>query len=80
MARLRIQLHDRPGALLSVVKLFDRYGANIIEIYHQRVFTTLAAKDAFIDVECEARDSEHLDALLKALQEAGFNVHPVEIR
>jgi threonine dehydratase len=80
MARLRIQLHDRPGALLSVVRLFDRYGANIIEIYHQRVFTTLAAKDAFIDVECEARDAEHLEALVKALAEAGFNVHPVEIR
>jgi threonine dehydratase len=80
MARLRIQLHDRPGALLSVMKLFDRYGANIIEIYHQRVFTTLSAKDAFIDVECEARDSEHLDALVEALKQAGFYVHPVEIR
>jgi threonine dehydratase len=80
MARLRIQLHDRPGALLSVMKLFDRYGANIIEIYHQRVFTTLSAKDAFIDVECEARDAEHLEALTRALKEAGFYVHPVEIR
>jgi threonine dehydratase len=80
MARLRIQLQDRPGALLAVVKLFDAHGANIIEIYHQRVFTTLPAKDAFIDVECEARDSEHLEALVRALEEAGFNVHPVEIR
>ena len=80
MARLRIQLQDRPGALLAVVKLFDRHEANIIEIYHQRVFTTLPAKDAFIDVECEARDSEHLDALVEALGAAGFNVHPVEIR
>jgi threonine dehydratase len=80
MARLRIQLQDRPGALLAVVKLFDRHGANIIEIYHQRVFTTLPAKSAFIDVECEARDSEHLDALVRALEEAGFYVHPVEIQ
>ena len=80
MARLRIQLQDRPGALLAVMKLFDRHGANIIEIYHQRVFTTLSAKDAFIDVECEARDAEHLDALVQALEEAGFYVHPVEIR
>ena len=80
MARLRIQLQDRPGALLAVMKLFDRHGANIIEIYHQRVFTTLPAKDAFIDVECEARDAEHLEALVRALEEAGFYVHPVEIR
>jgi threonine dehydratase len=80
MARLRVQLQDRPGALLSVMKLFDRHSVNIIEIYHQRVFTTLPAKDAFIDIECEARDAEHLEALVAALEEAGFNVHPVEIR
>lgn len=79
MARLRIQLQDRPGALSSVVKLFDRHEVNVIEIYHQRVFTTLPAKDAFIDIECEARDAEHLEALVGALGKAGFSVHPVEI-
>lgn len=80
MARLRIQLQDRPGALFSVIKLFEQHGVNIVEIYHQRVFTALPAKDAFIDVECEARDREHLDALVDQLQSAGFNLHPVEIR
>lgn len=79
MARLRIQLQDRPGALLAVVTLFDRHGVNVIEIYHQRVFTALPAKDAFIDVECEARDAEQLDSLVASLGEAGFPVHPVEI-
>ncbi|MDP8914040.1 MAG: threonine ammonia-lyase [Pseudomonadota bacterium] len=79
MARLRIQLHDRPGALSSVVKMFDTYGVNIIEVYHQRVFTALPAKDAFIDIECEARDAEHLGGLVKALEDEGFNIHPVEI-
>jgi len=79
MARLRIQLQDRPGALSSVVSLFDHHGVNVIEVYHQRVFTALPAKDAFIDIECEARDSEHLDALVRELGEAGFTVHPVEI-
>jgi threonine dehydratase len=79
MARLRIQLQDRAGALYAVVKLFDRHGVNVIEVYHQRVFTTLPAKDAFIDIECEARDAEHLEALIAALGQAGFNVHPVEI-
>ncbi len=80
LARLRIQLQDRPGALFSVIKLFEKHQINIIEIYHQRIFTTLPAKDAFIDVECEARDAEHLEALVRALGEAGFYVHPVEIR
>ncbi|HEY9554209.1 threonine ammonia-lyase [Allosphingosinicella sp.] len=79
MARLRIQLQDRPGALFSVVKLFEQHQINIVEIYHQRVFTSLPAKDAFIDIECEARDAEHLDRLVAGLREAGFTLHPVEI-
>ncbi len=79
MARLRIRLHDRPGALLAVVRLFDKHSVNVIEIYHQRVFTALPAKDAFIDVECEARDKEHVAALIANLEGDGFDVHPVEI-
>ncbi|HZF95088.1 MAG TPA: threonine ammonia-lyase [Allosphingosinicella sp.] len=79
MARLRIQLQDRPGALFSVIRLFDEHQVNVVEIYHQRVFTTLPAKDAFIDVECEARDAEQLQALVAAIGEAGFAVHAVEI-
>lgn len=79
MARLRIQLQDRPGALSAVVKLFDSQQINIVEIYHQRVFTSLPAKDAIIDVECEARDAGHLDGLIAALRDAGFRVEPVKI-
>ncbi|HWH21714.1 MAG TPA: threonine ammonia-lyase [Allosphingosinicella sp.] len=79
MARLRVQLQDRPGALSAVIKLFDKHGVNVVEIYHQRIFTALPAKDAFIDIECEARDKEHLDALVSELEAAGFNLHPVEI-
>ncbi|MDT9597963.1 threonine ammonia-lyase [Sphingosinicella rhizophila] len=79
MARLRIQLQDRPGAMLSVVKLFDQHQVNIIEIFHQRIFTALPAKDTFIDIECEARDAEHLQGLVRKLEQEGFSVHPVEI-
>jgi threonine dehydratase len=79
MARLRIQLQDRPGALLSVIRLFDKHQVNVVEIYHQRVFTTLPAKDAFIDVECEARDAEQLQRLIAEIGAEGFAVHPVEI-
>ena len=79
MARLRIQLQDRPGALFSVVKLFEKHRINIVEIYHQRIFTPLPAKDAFIDVECEARGAEHIERLVDDLHGEGFKVHPVEI-
>jgi len=79
MARLRIQLQDVPGALFRVVRLFDAHRVNIIEVYHQRVFTTLPAKDTSIEIECEARDADQLEALVRGLGQAGFNVQPVEI-
>ena len=79
MARLRIQLQDVPGALFRVVRLFDEHRVNIIEVYHQRVFTTLPAKDTSIEIECEARDAQQLRRLVDGLGAAGFNVQPVEI-
>jgi threonine dehydratase len=79
LARLRIQLQDRPGALFSVMRLFEKHQINIIEVYHQRLFTTLPAKGLYTDIECEARDAAHLKRLVDDLLAAGFNVHPVEI-
>jgi threonine dehydratase len=79
MTRLRISLQDRPGALAAVMKLFDEHRVNIVEVHHQRIFTSLPAKDAAIEVECEARDRAQLDRLSAALHQAGFAVHPVAI-
>ncbi|HEX8639536.1 MAG TPA: threonine ammonia-lyase [Allosphingosinicella sp.] len=79
MTRLRIQLQDRPGALAAVMALFSEHQVNIVEVYHQRIFTSLPAKDAAIDVECEARDAEQIVRLTEALHGEGFAVHPVAI-
>ncbi|KTT72340.1 threonine ammonia-lyase [Sphingomonas endophytica] len=79
LARLRLRLQDQPGALYNVMRVFDRERVNIIEIYHQRVFTTLPAKGLITDIECEARDRAHLDRLMAALREAGYDVSPVEL-
>ncbi len=79
LARLRIRLQDRPGALFNVARIFDAERVNIIEVYHQRVFTTLPAKGLITDIECETRDRAHLDSLIAALQAGGYEVAPVEL-
>jgi threonine dehydratase len=79
LARLRVRLQDRPGALFNVMRVFADNQVNIIEIYHQRVFTTLPAKGLITDIECEARDRDHLDSLIGALRSAGYQVTPVEL-
>ncbi|MFM5923612.1 MAG: threonine ammonia-lyase [Novosphingobium sp.] len=79
LARLRLTLQDRPGALYKVMREFDRHNVNIIEIYHQRIFTHLPAKGLITDIECEARDREQLDALVETLREKGYTVTAVEL-
>jgi threonine dehydratase len=79
LARLRVRLQDQPGALFNLVRIFDAERVNIIEVYHQRVFTTLPAKGLITDIECETRDRAHLDRLIVAIRLAGYEASLVEL-
>jgi threonine dehydratase len=79
LARLRITLQDRPGALYKVMHEFDAHSVNILEIYHQRIFTDLPAKGLVTDIECEARDRQQLEKLIAALRAKGYSVSQVEL-
>ncbi len=79
LARLRVRLQDQPGALFNLVRVFDAERVNIIEVYHQRVFTTLPAKGLITDIECETRDRAHLDGLIAAIRQAGYEASLVEL-
>ncbi len=78
LARLRIGLQDRAGALFKVAKVFHEHNVNIIEVFHQRIFTHLPAKGLVTEIECEARDKAQLDALVAALRREGYEVKQVE--
>lgn len=79
LARLRIAIKDRPGQLSGVARVFEAQGSNIIEVYHQRVFNRLPAKGLITEIECETRDRAHLDALVAALREAGYDTRLLDI-
>jgi len=79
LARLRIRLQDRPGALYAIMRLFHEAGVNIIEIHHQRIFTKLPAKGLFVEIECEARDAGQIEALVGTLHAAEFDVSRVDL-
>jgi len=74
IARLRVAAQDQPGALAAITSKFHEAGVNIIEINHSRIFTRLPAKDTVIEVECEARDPQAIDDVVKRLESAGFQV------
>ena len=79
LGRLRITLQDRPGALFKVVEEFNRHQVNILEVWHQRIFTSLPAKGLTAEIECEARDREQIDRLVEALRARGYQIEQVEL-
>lgn len=74
LARLAIDIPDRPGQLAKVSGVIGGAGANIVEVYHQRVFTDLPAKGTELNLVIETRDAGHLAATVTALEKSGYRV------
>lgn len=72
MARLRILVPDEPGHLARVASEISGSGANIIEVYHQRLFYDVPAKETELDVVVETRDADHIQELVDRLTKCGF--------
>lgn len=72
MARLRILVPDEPGHLARVATEISGTGANIVEVYHQRLFSDVPAKKTELDVVVETRDENHIHQLIELLSKHGF--------
>jgi threonine dehydratase len=72
LVRLRAELPDVPGALSRVSGIIGGRAANIVEVHHQRLFHDTSVKRAELDVVVETQNRRHVDALIAALNEAGF--------
>lgn len=74
LSRIALDLPDRPGQLAKVSAIIGEQAANVVEVYHQRVFTDLPAKGTELHLVIETRDAAHLQTVLAALRSAGYAV------
>jgi len=72
LARLRIEVRDRPGALAAMTAALAAAGANVEEIQHQRIFGALSAELAAVEVVVQTRGEAHVAEVLTTLAAAGF--------
>jgi threonine dehydratase len=72
LVRLRVELPDRPGALRQVAGIVGESGGNIIEVYHQRLFSDVPIRFAELDLMIETRSIDHARGITEALGRAGF--------
>jgi len=74
LARLTVELLDRPGALAQVTACLAEVQANIQEIVHQRAFTSLPVQAVAVDLVLETRGPDHVRDVRSALERLGFKV------
>ncbi|MBS0558820.1 MAG: threonine ammonia-lyase [Proteobacteria bacterium] len=70
LLRLHMQIPDRPGVLADIAGRIGGRGGNIIEVSHQRLFASASVQAAELEVMVEARDKDHADAIVSALEDA----------
>ncbi|WP_137391360.1 threonine ammonia-lyase [Rhodoligotrophos defluvii] len=75
---LRIEIDDRPGILGRIASLIGQHGANILEVWHRRMFLEVPAKRADLEVMIETRDATHADEIIRAIEDQGFMVEVLD--
>jgi threonine dehydratase len=79
LVRLTVDISDVPGALADLAKRIGDAHANIVEVRHQRTFTTLPLRATEVELVLETRGPEHVRELVAALGAAGYAVRQPEV-
>jgi threonine dehydratase len=75
LVRLTVTIPDRPGALARFTKVLAEGGANVVEIYHNRLTSKAPLGDVAVEVRLETRGRSHIDQLLALLGRNGLQAH-----
>jgi threonine dehydratase len=78
LAQIKVELRDLPGSLAQVTACLAEANANIEEVHHQRAFSHLPIQSAEVDVVLQTRGHTHIQQILGALKERGFEARLIQ--
>ncbi len=73
---VRVVVPDRPGSLAALTAKLGELGLNLLTVEHQRFGTRAGINEVEVVVTLETRDPAHRDAIVPALEDAGFRAEP----
>jgi threonine dehydratase len=76
--RLFTRISDRPGGLAALLNLIAEAGGNVVHADHVRDAVALHVRETGLEITLETRSPKHSDAIVAALQEAGYAVRRLE--
>jgi threonine dehydratase len=76
--KIRTVLKDRPGTLEELLSVLKDAQANIYAIRHDRTSRDVALDAAEVELDLETRGPEHVEAVVSALRDRGYDVDVVD--
>ena len=74
LVRLGVLLRDQPGALASLTALIAAERANILQIEHNRAFSSGAIGETRVELTLETSGRTQINTLKQRLEAAGYRV------
>lgn len=72
-----VNLQDTPGQLLKIAQILAEEGANVIKLEHNQFKSVDRLKHVGLEVTVETNGYEHIEDIVKKLNDYGYDVHRV---
>jgi threonine dehydratase len=72
VVRIRVRIVDRPGQLVAIASAVCDAGANVLDVAHHRLFGSVPAKYAELDLTCELQRPEDLKLVVDNIARRGY--------
>ena len=74
-----VMLPDKPGQLLNVSQILTDENANVIKLEHNQARVTDSFKKVVLEVTVETHNQDHINRIIKALNEHGYDVEQIDL-
>jgi threonine dehydratase len=74
LVKLAVEMRDVPGGLADATRCLADAGANVVEVYHHRVYTSIPLQTVEVEFVLQTRGLEHVHQIVAALEAIGHTV------
>lgn len=72
LLRMTVVLPDVAGSLHRLIEVFAEQKASIVQVTHERIFGQQSLREVMTDITVETQGADHVQRVLKALDEKGW--------
>lgn len=78
VVRIRVRIVDKPGQLVAIASAVCDSGANVLDVAHHRLFGSVPAKYAELDLTCELQRPEDIALIVENIAQRGYEAEVLE--